>query len=104
MTSELFLEWIKLVWAPHVKSHKRSLLLIDQFSGHTSEAAMKALSKLQTDVLLIPAGLTGKLQPLDVYINKPLKLYMSQAYESYLEIAKKTKNGNEYYTLSYSIN
>ena len=77
-------------WSLTQKEFKRSLLLIDHFSGE----AKKLLEKLGTDLLMIPGGLTGKLQPLDVYINKPLKQYMAEEYEEFLT-QDCTSNGPE---------
>ena len=95
MTEELFLDWIGKVWGPYAKNFSRSLLILDQFSVHRSDKVKKELSKLNTDVLFIPAGMTARLQPLDIYVNKPLKAIMQKQWEIYLssDFVKKNKNG-----------
>ena len=46
---------------------KKACLVYDMFKSHLMESIRRKL-KLNTDVALIPAGLTGQLQPLDVSI------------------------------------
>ena len=43
------------------------------FKGHLLDSVKNQLAEGNTDVALIPAGLTSQLQPLDVSINKPFK-------------------------------
>ena len=72
MTEDMFLEWISSVWKPHAAKFKKTLLILDLFSVHKIESVKKILEQCKTDLLYIPAGLTSKLQPLDLYVNKPL--------------------------------
>ena len=40
---------------------------------HMMESIRKKLGEANTDVAIIPGGLTSQLQPLDVSLNKPFK-------------------------------
>ena len=95
MTEELFLEWISKIWALHAKKFKRSLLILDLFSAHKCDKVKDLLQSLNTNILFIPSGLTSILQPLDLYINKPLKTQMTQQWELFIksDYAKKNHHG-----------
>ena len=54
-------------------SQKEACLIYDSFKTHLMESIKKRLKDVNTDVAIIPGGLTGQLQPLDVSINKPFK-------------------------------
>ena len=49
------------------------LLVWDQFSAHLTEGVTNTVNATNIDVTVIPGGLTGILQPLDVSINKSFK-------------------------------
>lgn len=57
---------------PYVGSNRAMLSL----SGHVTQAVRDAFAKCGTKLLVIPGGCTSILQPLDVSINKPFKLYI----------------------------
>jgi len=44
---------------------------MDCFKVHKQPNILEKLSKLNTDVLFVPEGLTYFIQPLDVYLNAP---------------------------------
>ena len=57
---------------------KRSLLVCNQFKAHVRESTKGLATKLRTHLAVIPGGLTSKLQPLDVSVNKPFKGFMHE--------------------------
>ncbi len=67
--------WISQIWHNRLGGllKKKACLVYDMFKAHLMESIKTALSKLNTDVAIIPGGLTSQLQPLDVSINKPFK-------------------------------
>ena len=54
--------------------NKKSLLVLDCASSHTNEIIMDYLDKNGINYTFIPGGLTSKLQPLDISVNKPFKI------------------------------
>jgi 5-formaminoimidazole-4-carboxamide-1-beta-D-ribofuranosyl 5'-monophosphate synthetase len=66
------LQWIEEIYIKHTKKD-RSLLVIDSFRAHLTDAVKKELRKKNVVQAVIPGGCTSKLQPLDVSINKPFK-------------------------------
>ena len=67
--------WIQRVWEtrPGGLLKKNACLDYDSLKYHFMESIKKKLKDRNTDVALIPAGLTSQLQPLDVSINKQRK-------------------------------
>jgi hypothetical protein len=63
--------WLKKVWAkrPGGLLRKPALLLCDQFKSHAMEATKRRVKDLNTQLAVIPEGLTSQLQPLDVSIK-----------------------------------
>ncbi len=55
---------------------------MDSCAAHETAAIKEALGNHDTKVLYIPRGFTSRLQVLDVGVNKPLKHYMRQQFET----------------------
>ena len=70
---------LKRVWGrrPGVgKDH--SVLVLDAFRSHRSPVVKSVLNAEKTDLAIIPGGMTSVLQPLDVSVNKPMKMALRQ--------------------------
>ncbi|CAI2192354.1 8085_t:CDS:1, partial [Funneliformis geosporum] len=67
--------WVENVWSRRTvdSSNSSSLLVLDSFCGHLVSFVKQKLHEKATDMVVIPDGLTSKLQPLDVSINKSFK-------------------------------
>ncbi len=85
MTAELMRQWILNVVIPwRLEVIKRDslsfvtpmVLMLDRFSAHLHPAVLEVCRKNRIRVILIPAGCTDKLQPLDVAVNKPFKQFV----------------------------
>ena len=70
---------------------KKILLLIDAATAHTDEVILKRLRKLNVQYLIIPAGQTCQLQPVDLGINSTVKREFAFLYNQRLV----KSNGNE---------
>ena len=68
------------------------VLLIDQAGPHSSAAFTKFLDNKRMFYLFLPAGMTHVFQPLDVVINRPLKVELRKIYLSWLETIVLTSN------------
>ena len=77
-------EWVDLIQAPHNQKVSRSLLIFDQFKAHTSPSVLEKFKKLNTDILVVPAGLTYYTQPLDVFVKGPVKARIKQYQQEYM--------------------
>ena len=69
------LEWLKIVWGrrPRAFLNQPSMLVRDAFKGHLTDSVKNQLRKMNTELLVIPGGMTSVLQPMDISINKPFK-------------------------------
>jgi len=56
-----------------LNNNPQSLLVCDSFRGHLVDSVKNRLNEKHTNLAIIPGGLTSKLQPLDVRINKCFK-------------------------------
>ena len=67
--------WVENVWTKRANrgNNPRSLLVLDSFTAHKTEAVKQRFYEKRTDLAVIPGGLTSRLQPLDVSLNKPFK-------------------------------
>lgn len=84
MDERVMLEWIEKVWKPISDHHTTTMLLLDSFTAHLTGAVMRSLAECNTEVEVIPAGYTSKLQPMDVGVNKPLKGQIRRCYSSWM--------------------
>ena len=75
MDTERMKLWIEKVWRARRGGlgRQRSLLALDVFEVHMTDDVKGALKRENTDMAVIPGGLTSILQPLDVSLNKPFK-------------------------------
>ncbi len=93
MVDSLCLDWVKTVWGQRPGGTVKkdwSLLVLDAFSCHKS-----LLEKLRmdhkTEVAIIPGSMTSLLQPLDVSINKPMKVLLLRAkWGEWMHLGEKT--------------
>ena len=66
--------WIENIWTMRSPFSKpQSLLVMDLFSAHITDSAKQHLIEQKTNMAIIPGGLTARLQPLDVAINRSFK-------------------------------
>lgn len=66
-------------------------LVLDQYSVHTDDKFMEEANKRNIKLIFVPVGQTGKLQPLDVGVNGPLKscarrLWKEERFNNFEEI------------------
>lgn len=73
MNTNLTLLWVRRIWLKHTKSEP-SLLVWDRFQSHVASEVDSILEEGKTTPSLIPAGCTSVLQPLDVSLNRHLKV------------------------------
>ena len=75
MDAEIMKVWIKKVWRARRGGlgRRRSLLVLDAFEAHVTDSVKTAIARENTNLAVIPGGLTSILQPLDVSLNKPFK-------------------------------
>jgi hypothetical protein len=73
--TEEMLFWVENIWNQRasLSSNPRSLLVLDSFTGHLVDSVKNRLQEKNTNIAVIPGGLTSKLQPLDVSVNKSFK-------------------------------
>ena len=72
--------WVENIWTKRADdslSSPRSLLVLDSFRGHLVDSVKQKLNEEATNMAVIPGGLTSKLQPLDVAMNKSFKSFVS---------------------------
>lgn len=65
----------KNVWEnrPEASRKPESLLVWDMFRSHRTDGVKRRMNESNTDLAVIPGGLTSLVQPLDFSINKPFK-------------------------------
>jgi DDE superfamily endonuclease len=75
MNENEMLWWVENIWIKRTGrgNNPRSLLVLDSFSAHKTDAVKQRFREKKTDLAVIPGGLTSRLQPLDVSLNKSFK-------------------------------
>ncbi len=102
MDGELMLEWLEGVWNKSCQFNRpgaESLLVMDSFSTHLTDAIAEKLKKSKVHTVVIHGGCTSVLQPLDVSLNKPFKAILRQLWQQYMldsaeELEKKRAEGS----------
>jgi hypothetical protein len=82
MMAELMEHRLGCVWEclPGGLSKPWSSLAIDVFRGHLSDRIRNKLRYKNTDLLIIPSGMTSQLQSFDMSKNKPFKHHVHKHY------------------------
>ena len=75
---------ITRVRRPRAFLNQPSVLVLDAFKGHLTDSVKNQPRKMNTELVVIPGGLTSVLQPMDVSINKPFKDRFSQQYLTWI--------------------
>ena len=90
--------WVQKVWKarPGGLLRKKSLLIWDSFRAHLVDSVKRAVKETNTDIAVIPGGLTSVLQPLDVSLNKPFKDWLRDKWTTWMIEGQKeyTAGGN----------
>ena len=86
MDGDIMKVWIERVWRSRIGGlgRRRSLLVLDSFEAHKTEQVKRSFKSENTDLAVIPGGLTSVLQPLDVCLNKPFKDTVRQKWMTWL--------------------
>jgi hypothetical protein len=89
MTEEIILQWLNVVWKrqPGTLLSKSAMLVLDNFRGHMTERVKAKVNK-DSDLVVIPGGITKLLHPLDVVINWPFKVAFWQLYNQWMTTTK----------------
>lgn len=96
MTELLFMNYLEEIVKKRTGAifYPQTLLLMDQAASHKIEDAEKIRN---TSSILIPAGCTPLVQPLDVSLNKPFKAEMRKLWKDWLQLPQEqhchTKHG-----------
>ncbi|KAJ8891683.1 hypothetical protein PR048_004212 [Dryococelus australis] len=71
MTGNLTKYWLKVVWERKLGAmlRKRGMFVLDSFKGHLTPDVKNTAQDLNTDLVVIPGGITSQLQVLDVPVN-----------------------------------
>jgi len=60
------------------------MLILDAFKGHTTDSVKRKLAEINSELVVIPGGMTSQLQPLDVSVNTPFKGLVRAQYEKWI--------------------
>ena len=89
MNEELTKDWVKRVWGS--LNFGRQLLVWDTYKCHITANVRSIVNKqTNTDISVIPGGLTNHLQPADVSWNKPFKSAYKEKYSQWMATGPKT--------------
>ena len=98
MDSEGMLVWLEKVWAFRPGGFKsKSLMVWDSFAGHLVQRVKDRVTRgYNTDLAVIPGGMTPVVQPLDVSLNRPFKCHYRAQWSAWMASgsAQTTAAGN----------
>lgn len=85
MNCDMLKTWLTEVWGKRKGSffNPKSLLVLDSARPHIANDS-KALLKKYSKIAVIPGGLTKKLQPLDISVNRSFKSKIRRKWEKWM--------------------
>lgn len=87
MDEEKMSEWLREVYVkrPDGFFHKSpSLLIYDSMRANLTEAVQTQVKQTNSELAVIPGGLTKELQPLDIGVNRSFKVKLRAAWEHWM--------------------
>lgn len=84
-TQAVIRKWVDFMLPPLLRGQNRGLLVWDSASTHRAKDMKNFLAERKIDQIMIPAGMTGYLQTLDIAINKPFKDHLRMEINEYIE-------------------
>jgi DDE superfamily endonuclease len=79
--------WIEQILKPHLFSCPpgiHPILFLDQYKCHIMPETVRVIEELGCEVVHIPGGCTGLVQPVDVGLGKPLKNRVRNLWEQWM--------------------
>ena len=96
MNEALTIDWVKRAWGTLAFSTR--LLVWDAYKCHLMDSVKSVVNKqAKSDIVVIPGGLTGLVQPADVSWNKPFKAAYRELYNEWIA------NGEKSYTAAGNV-
>jgi len=93
--SDIMTRWIKIMMPNVDDVSKKNVLILDSFRGHLTQEIGEACQSKNILRAVIPGGLTSKLQPLDLTVNKSFKSKLKTVYRRLIPKLNETKVTNE---------
>lgn len=87
MDEEKMSEWLREIYVkrPDGFFHKSpSLLICDSMRAHLTDAVKNKVKQTNSELAIIPGGLTKELQPLDIGVNRAFKVKLRAAWEQWM--------------------
>ena len=75
MDERLTKDWLRQVWC-RGPTQQRRMLVLDAFRCHRMPCIKAILDDNATDLVIIPGGMTGQLQVMDVSCNRSFKQHL----------------------------
>lgn len=98
MDENLMKIWLEEIWKNRSGGllKKKSLLVLDSFEAHKTSQIKLAFKDENSNLAVIPGGLTSVVQPLDVCLNKPFKDRLRVKWRQWMAVGNfdLTKDGN----------
>ena len=95
MNEDLTKDWVKRCWG--TLSFRKRLLVWDAYKCHITDGVKSVVKRsTNSDLSIVPGGLTGHVQPADVSWNKPFKARYKELYQEWMVNGEKTytRGGN----------
>ena len=99
------IQYVERILLPYVKAKRRelqlslehpALVIFDNFSAQTTERIVKLLDNNHICIAMVPPNCTDQLQPLDVSVNKAVKNFLRQQFETWYatQVCQQLKRGD----------
>lgn len=98
MNKNVMIKWLDEVWRKRKDAffNPKGLLILDSMKAHLDDDVKKYATKVKASLAVIPGGLTKKLQPLDISVNRSFKNHIRDQWEKWMCSGLKdyTKSGH----------
>ncbi len=87
MDEQMMKRWVDEVLQPYVATTPDDVipvLLLDSYRCHIMGSIVNKITALGVEVIHIPGGCTGLVQPLDVGFNRPFKVHIQRKWQVWM--------------------